>query len=301
MRALVPGLLMLAVLTATVQATLDCCTETNSGANTVTLPAPDCELVELGEEFLVTAGLPPGAGMLFSGTLDSFVNTSSTNSGGTLGGGADTFDCTLRWDMTGTGLLGGFNRTLFVPLSGVVHHAPRDTADPVQVFSNALISLAGQVFGDPDFCILRFSAGSDFGQPSPGSARLTLLTNDSFAVDSFFDVFYRIEWQGCPGSIIEGLQARRQTRAVLRPARPSPAARSPTMDPGPLISPRIARTAMQLKASSCPTACLPGLRSCSTGFSRISRIVPAGQVARLAVVRMHLIPFSSGASREPGR
>jgi len=44
--------------------------------------------------------------------------------------------------------------------------------------------LQGELFGDPDFCTLRFTAGTDFGLPSPGEATLVELPNDDFAVES---------------------------------------------------------------------------------------------------------------------
>ena len=43
-------------------------------------------------------------------------------------------------------------------------------------------------------------AGTDFGLPSPGEMTLTQLPTDDFAVDSFFDITYQIEFEGCAGS-----------------------------------------------------------------------------------------------------
>jgi hypothetical protein len=108
--------------------------------------------------------------------------------------------------VTGTGDLEGFQRLLFVPVSGQMDLAPRNPGDAVQDFDNELVSLSGELFGDPDFCQLGINAGSDFGLPSPGH---TTLTRDGppgsdFQVDSFFDIAYRIEFAGCPGSILEG-------------------------------------------------------------------------------------------------
>jgi hypothetical protein len=51
---------------------------------------------------------------------------------------------------------------------------------------------------------LRFTAGSDNGLPGPGQTVLTKLPTGDFAVDSFFDITYRIEFAGCPGSQLDG-------------------------------------------------------------------------------------------------
>ena len=63
----------------------------------------------------------------------------------------------------------------------------------------------GQLFGAPDFCTLRITAGSEHGLPSPGHTILTDNGDGTYAVSSSFDVRYRIEFEGCPGSKIEGL------------------------------------------------------------------------------------------------
>jgi hypothetical protein len=61
------------------------------------------------------------------------------------------------------------------------------------------------LFGDPDFCDLQVTSGSAFGLPSPGHTTLTKLGDGRYHVDSFFDITYRIDWSGCPGSPLDGL------------------------------------------------------------------------------------------------
>jgi len=60
--------------------------------------------------------------------------------------------------------------------------------------------LEGELFGDPDFCTFKIIGGSDNGLPGPGQTTLTKLPSGDFAVDSFFDITYQIEFDGCPGS-----------------------------------------------------------------------------------------------------
>jgi hypothetical protein len=71
------------------------------------------------------------------------------------------------------------------------------------------LGLQGQITnpgsGDPDFDLLRVTAGSGFGMPSPGHTTLTRLPNGSWNVDSFFDITYRIDYVGRPGGPFGGM------------------------------------------------------------------------------------------------
>jgi hypothetical protein len=51
--------------------------------------------------------------------------------------------------------------------------------------------------------MFQIAAGSDYGLPSPGQFILTKLPSGNFNIDSFFDITYQIEFEGCPGSILE--------------------------------------------------------------------------------------------------
>lgn len=65
--------------------------------------------------------------------------------------------------------------------------------------------MQGQVSGDPDFDLLRITAGTSFGLPSPGQTTLTDLGGGNWFVDSFFDITYRIDFIGAPGGILAGM------------------------------------------------------------------------------------------------
>jgi hypothetical protein len=79
-----------------------------------------------------------------------------------------------------------------------------------------MYALQGALFGDPDFDTLQITGGSLFGMPSPGHTTLTRLgpPGSDFNVDSFFDIEYRIDFTGAPGSILEGLSG--STQATVR-------------------------------------------------------------------------------------
>lgn len=143
----------------------------------------------------------------------------------------------FNWIMQGTGALAGFNRTIFVPFSQSVasfpappgagyevHAAPRTPYAPIQSFDTNMYRLFGMipVGTDPDFDLLRVTAGTDFGMPSPGHTTLTQLGGGNWAVDSFFDITYRIDFIGRPGGSLAGMSGS-STHEVRLEIVPEPA------------------------------------------------------------------------------
>ncbi len=193
------------------------CTAPDNGTGTVDLPA-DCPYQTAeNAPMVIVDGLPPGTTIECDATLNNFTCTHvgglcslplasgvCEGVGGTLGGRGHCFEAYLNLVMTGTGDLVGFSRNITVPVELEVHTAPRNPGDPVQTFTIDMYRLQGQLFGDPDFCTFQITAGTDYGLPSPGSMTLTELPNGDFAVESFFDVTYQIQFEGCPGSVLEG-------------------------------------------------------------------------------------------------
>jgi len=193
-----------------------CCIVPDNGSGTAELPPAGCTYQSYYDHWEIIDGLPPGTTIEMDVILRDFVccqekcpNCSvqpwpgvCETPGGTLGGHVECFDSTLDLQIRGTGALAGFNRHLAVPVFNEVHTGPRNPGDPVQTFPTEMFRLQGELFGDPDFCTFRITAGSDFGLPSPGETTLTQLPNDDFAVDSFFDITYRIEFEGCPASML---------------------------------------------------------------------------------------------------
>jgi len=179
---------------------------------TVVLPA-DCPFISPDETFDIIDGLPPGTEINSEGVIDNFINKISVP-GGSLGGEVVHFDAILQLQMTGTGALAGFNRFIGIPISSEWHIGPRTPGDPVQLFPTDWAAMQGQIFGDPDFDQLLITAGTSFGLPSPGVMTLTDLGGGVFNVESFFDVTYRIDFAGAPGSAIDGLAG--STIATIR-------------------------------------------------------------------------------------
>jgi hypothetical protein len=190
------------------------CIEYDVGIGTVYLPPVTCGY-EAGpqERMMIIDGLPPGTTIEITPTLHTITNFSVTP-GGTLGGEIYAFDAYLRMEMVGTGSLVGYNRDIELPVQGEIHAGPHTPGDPIQVFPTDFFQLQGSLFGDPDFDTLTLTAGTGFGLPSPGSTTLTKLPSGDFAVDSFFDISYRIDFVGAPGSVLEGLSG--STTGVVR-------------------------------------------------------------------------------------
>jgi len=187
-----------------------CCTQ---GADGVPLlPPPDCEYLSPEDVHMIIDGLPPGTTIELDASHQQFVCTDPQPNGlcgqvgGELGGRVETFDSTgILW-VTGTGELLCLVRDLAVPLLVETHTGPIDPQLSVQVIPNQIASLIGSLpAGDPDFEQLLLTGGTDNGLASSGRTQLTRLPTGEFAVDSFFDITYRIDFQGEVGSRLEGL------------------------------------------------------------------------------------------------
>jgi hypothetical protein len=196
----------------------EACVVPDNGEGSADLPPQGCAYT--GEEDLqILDGLPAGSSIDIAAVLRSFACTAAPavcsfappvpgsdcdQAGGSLGGEESCADSTLAMQMTGTGALAGFSRSIDLPSSLEIHAAPRVANDPVQSFNTVLFRFLGQIGGDPDFDLLRITAGTDFSLPGPGQTTLTRQATGDWSVDSFFDVTYRIDYIGRPGGMLTG-------------------------------------------------------------------------------------------------
>jgi subtilisin-like proprotein convertase family protein len=208
------------------------CTVADNGGGTVTLPPAGCDYLSPSDVHEIINGLPAGTTIEFgaihrdficrggsSGGGCSFVPPPGTceQPGGTLGGNEECSDSQLSLTLHGTGALTGWDRPVQVPVKFETHVAPRVPGSPVQSFDTEMFALQGQLPpGDPDFDLLRITAGNSFGLPSPGHTTLRMQDGGTWHVDSFFDITYRIDFVGHPGGHIGGMSG--STTGTIRMA-----------------------------------------------------------------------------------
>ena len=205
------------------------CIAPDNGGGTVTLPPAGCNYQ--GEDKMqIIFGLPPGATIdMIAPTFGSFFSIAEA-SGGDLGGNLQDYGAILMLQMTGTGALAGFNRVINLNLpdglsANQMTSAPRTPGTSPQSFNAEVFRLSGQITGDPDFDLLRITAGTDFSLPSPGQTTLTSVGGGNWNVDSLFDITYRFDFVGAHGGSLDGLSGSTfgTTRFVLgEPAQPVP-------------------------------------------------------------------------------
>ncbi len=147
-------------------------------------------------------GLPPGSeGLQFRFQLCNLVEIGP----GPIGG--IDYACDLQIAVSGFGTKNGYDYYRSASGTCTIQEGPNPFAgQDVQEFDIELLSLDVQLPpGDPDFDLLRVTAGNGFGLPSPGHTTLTRLPGGDFVVDSFFDITYRIDFQGAPGGPLSGV------------------------------------------------------------------------------------------------
>jgi len=186
----------------------------------------------------IVGGLPVASTITMNAVLTAPTATDE-QAGGSLGGTQSlAAGSGFQWYMVGTGAMAGYSRDLLFPLAGSigsfvsplsgnasfeVHAAPRTPGTTPQSFDTTLFRLQGQLpVGDPDFDLLRITAGTDFGLPSPGHTKLTQLPGGNWAVDSFFDITYRIDFIGRDDGPFSGMSGS-TTDTVRVQATPEPA------------------------------------------------------------------------------
>jgi len=201
----------------------DPCEVPDNGSGTVTLPPAGCEYLSPDEVHEIIDALPDGTDIQLApihldficrqsppppgcdGAWDPDKCTCPEDDSFGPGGEIEVFSSTLKFHITDNGTL-GLDRELIIPdVLCEVHTGPRNPGAPVQDFPAKMVRLQGSLpAGDPDFESLVIMAGEENDLPSPGHTTLTRLPSGDFAVDSFFDISYRIEFVGTPTGVLDG-------------------------------------------------------------------------------------------------
>jgi hypothetical protein len=144
---------------------------------------------------LIQNGLPGGSLIIGRLSIVRLAITSETP-GGPLGGETTNLDARIVFDMRGTGAFAGYARTIVFPVTLVLHTGPQIPGTSVRVFAVDVSQLQGQITLDPDFDLLRITAGTAFGMPSPGRAILTRDETGDFLADTWWDLTFRVDFVG---------------------------------------------------------------------------------------------------------
>ncbi len=179
------------------------CAAADNGFGTANFPAPCSYTPCCGQTMQIVNGLPFGSTIEIHASLENFSGIVSVP-GGPLLGETVTANAQLKMNLNGTGALVGFSRNIVMPVQVQFQNAPRTAFEIVQPFDGYLDEHFGQIFGDPDFDLLRIVAGTNFGMPSPGHTTFSQQT-PGWSSESFFDIEYRIDFVGAPGGSLAGM------------------------------------------------------------------------------------------------
>jgi hypothetical protein len=183
------------------------CVAPNNGSGTVTLPPAGCQYLSPTQFHAILNGLPPNTTIIISPIHKNFICRQSGTCnvpGGPLGGEVENFSSTGVFQLSGTGALAGWTRTINVPLTVQTAVAPRTPGAAVQSLATNMQRIQGAITGDPDFDSFEVLGGTANGYSSPGQTKLTRQANGSFLVDSTFTVGYRIRFVGAAGGKLAG-------------------------------------------------------------------------------------------------
>ena len=169
---------------------------------------------------VMTSGMPAGSPVFGDMVLRKYVVTSSTP-GGSYGGAILQFTGECQIDLFGTGTFASYRRRVVIPVTGTMHSGPRTPGANVQGFPSEIMALSGALLGDSQFNRLEIVAGAGHALPSPGHTTLSALpgiphgNSEGWNVDSFFDLHFRIDFEGQLGGPFAGRSGSTTSSMVM--------------------------------------------------------------------------------------
>jgi len=163
---------------------------------------------------VMTSGMPAGSPVFGDLVLRKYVVTSNTP-GGSYGGHVQQFTAECQLDLFGTGGFAAYRRRVVIPVTGTSHTGPRTLGAAVQGFPSEIVTLNGALTGDSEFNRLEIVAGATANLPSPGHTTLRTLPGGGWLVDGFFDLEFRIDFEGQLGGPFAGLSGSNASSMVL--------------------------------------------------------------------------------------
>jgi len=194
------------------------CVVADDGTGTIDHPPLGCAYRTPQQVFTIVDGLPPDTTLELTPTLSAFVPLHDSEPGGTFGGEVQDYTAQLVLEARGTGDLDGYTEILTLVVTAQTMTAPNTPGDPVQSFDTAIVSFQATLATDElDFTVLQITGGGDHGLNSFGFAKLTRLGSpgSDFLVSSFYDLAYKIDFEGRPDGALEGLSGSTQSNIRL--------------------------------------------------------------------------------------
>lgn len=198
------------------------CIVPDNGSGTVTLPPAGCAYLSPDQVHMIIDGLPSGTTIILEPIHQDFICRKlgmCGTPGGPLGGEVEDFTSKAVFQLSGTGTLSGWVRTITVPLAVQTATAPRPTGS-VQTFKTDMLRIQGSISGDPDFASFDVKGGTANGFSSPGITTLTKQSTGDFRVDSSFNVGYSISFTGAPGGKLAGRSGTTKGTVTMTSVKP---------------------------------------------------------------------------------
>jgi hypothetical protein len=105
---------------------------------------------------------------------------------------------------------------LEIPANFVVDTAPHPEEVQAMSFDTDMHSIEGKIADTGIFASFHIIGGTANGYPSPGHTSLIPMDDGSFAVDSTFNVGYRIEFVGAKGGPLDGASGTIESSVLMK-------------------------------------------------------------------------------------